>query len=1053
MAIILIVLFCTVSVNLKAAGTDAQKSPITNLDVMENLSLSDVANDNDVQIPQKKLITVTGIVIDENTKEPLAGVSVVVKNQQILALTDIEGKYSINAPSNCTLQFMYIGMETQEIEIKGKEVVNVALKESQLSLDEVIVVGYGTQKKVSVTGAITNVKAPLLKTSATTLSTGFAGRIAGVIASQTSGAPGSGSEFYIRGISTFGGRTTPLILLDDVEISIGDLNYIPTENIESFSILKDASATAIYGARGANGVMIITTKGGDYNSKTAVNVTLENSFNLIDKFPDFVDGSEYMKLYNEASVARGGNPRYTDIEIERTANGYNKYLYPNVNWRDVMFRNMSMRQKANINVSGGGQKVKYFMSLEVNHDSGLLNTKKAYSWNNNINIMNYTFQNNISYKLTPTTTIKMNMNAQIRQSKGPNANPADLFNNILTTTPILFPVTYPTKDGVEHIMYGNDHITGDYTYINPYAQMMTTYKQSNENTLNTVIKLDQDFDFITKGLKFNAWFNFKNWSQMSFTRSINPYFYRKAAGTYDLENPNTEYDLELLNQNGTDYIAQSDISKGSDYTFELQANLNWNRSFDKHNIGVMALYRQREFRSNVLPNRNQGISGRITYDYALKYLFEFNFGYNGTERLSKKDRFGFFPAASVGWVISNEDFFENLSKTITHLKLRGSYGLVGSDDLARPGGSYYLYIDKIADNNLNYLQWTSGQDMNFTLGGPELRYYAQNGLGWEKVKKLDIGLDITLFNDLSLTLDYFLDKRYDIFMQREAWPQSLAYHEAKPWSNVGKMENKGFEGSLNYNKNITDDLNVTLQANVTYNQNKVTYKDEPNYPTTWKMELNKPLNPTWGYIADGLFQSQEEIDNSPKQDLGSIVRVGDIKYRDINGDGRIGDEDRIMISEHNRTPKLQFGFGGTISYKKFDFGIFFNGSAKRTIMTQGMDPFQEGIGVGNRNVIRYIADDYFSEAKGNFDAKYPRLGLKSTDISNNTQSSTYWMRKGDFIRLKNIEIGYKIPKGRIFVTATNLFTISSFDLWDPELASWNSYPLQKVVNLGLQLNF
>ena len=1004
---------------------------------------------------QRQVRTITGTVISSEDTYPVIGASVIQKGTSFGCITDVDGKFSINVDSKKgVLVISYVGMKTQEIPFDANtKTLNVTLDPDSELLDEVVIVGAGTQKKVSVTGAITSIKGAELNIPSSSLSNAFAGRIAGVISKQTSGEPGSGSEFYIRGIGTFGGRATPLILLDEVEISSADLNYVPAENIESFSILKDASATAIYGSRGANGVMIVTTKTGEYNSKASINVTAENSFNFIDKFPEFVDGAEYMRLYNEASVARGGSIRYSDTDIERTANGYNPLLYPNVNWKDVMFKDMAMRQKANINVSGGGSKAKYYMSLEATHENGLLNTEKAYSWNNNINIMNYTFQNNITYKLTPTTTIKLNMNAQIRQSKGPNATTASLFNKILTTTPIVFPVTYPTQEGVDHIMYGNKYITGTVLYPNPYADMMTTYAETNQNTVNTVLKIDQDLDFVLKGLKFNGWVNFKNWSSSSYSRSINPYYYAMKSGSYDSDDPNTFYELDLLNTNGTDYISQSSIAKSSDQTFEIQAALNYSKQIEEHSFTGMLLYKQREYRSDVLPNRNQGLSGRVTYDYDHRYLFEFNFGYNGTERLAKEDRFGFFPAVSLGWVVSSEKFFQPLTQWIQHFKVRGSYGLVGSDDLSQPGGSYYLYIDKITDNNLNYLQYTFGQTGVSTLGGPQLAYIAMSGLGWEKVKKLDIGFDMTLFNDWTLTFDYFLDKRYDIFMNREAWPQSLAYHIAKPWDNMGKMNNEGVELSLNYNKSFNKDLNVSLMANFTYNANKIIYQDEPLYPTVWQTAIGKPYNYTKGYIAEGLFTSQEEIDNWPVQNLGSTPQVGDIKYRDLNGDGIISDADQCLISKYNTTPRIQYGFGATVNYKKFDFGIFFNGSGMRTIMTNGMDPFQEGIGVGNRNVIKYIADDYFSEDKGNFDAKYPRLGLLTSEIKNNQVNSTYWMRNGSFMRLKNLEIGYRIPYGRIYVSGSNLLTFSPFDLWDPELSGWNSYPLQRTVNVGLQLNF
>ena len=993
----------------------------------------------------------------DNKGEPLIGATVQQKGSSLGTITDTEGKFSFNVEKDKgVLVVSYIGFKVQEIPFDSStNHLKVIMQENDAVLDEVVVVGAGTQKKVSVTGAIVSVKGSSLKIPSTSLSHAFAGRIAGVVAKQTSGQPGSGSEFYIRGIGTFGGRATPLILLDEVEISAGDLNYVPAENIESFSILKDASATAIYGSRGANGVMIVTTKTGEYNSKARINITVENSFNTLDKFPEFVDGARYMEIYNQASVSRGGKPRYSAEDIERTASGFTPLLYPDIDWREVIFKDMAMRQRANINVSGGGSKAKYYMSLEATHEDGLLNTKKVYSWNNNINVMNYTFQNNITYKLTPSTTIKLNMNAQIRQTRGPNVNTVNLFNNILTTAPILFPVTYPQQQGVEHIMFENAYISGTNLYTNPYAQMLTSFQENNSNTLNTVLKIDQDLDFIAKGLKFNGWINFKNWSQSVFARSINPHFYGMKAESFDPDDPSTDYELELLNTNGTDYISQGDVVKSTDQTFELQGALNYSTQLGEHALTAMLLYRQREYRGNeaALPNRNQGVSGRITWDYGHKYLAEFNFGYNGTERLSRKDRFGFFPAISLGWVVSGEKFFEPLTDYIDHFKLRGSYGLVGSDELASPGGSHYLYIDKIQDNNINYLQYKFGEAGTSTLGGPMLTYYAMPGLGWEKVKKLDIGFDLTLFKDWKLTFDYFKDRRYDIFMNRDAWPQSLGYHIAKLWANIGKMNNESVEFSLNYSKAISKELNISLIANFTYNVNKIVYQDEPNYPSVWQMAIGKPYQYTKGYIAEGLFQSQEEIDNSPQQNLGSTPRVGDIKYRDINGDGIISDTDMCMISKFNTTPRIQYGFGATINYKKFDFGIFFNGSGMRTIMTNGMDPFLQSAGSGNRNVVKYIADNYFTEEKQNFDATYPRLGLLTTDIANNRVPSTYWMRNGSFMRLKNLEVGYRIPYGRIYISGANLLTFSPFDLWDPELAGWNSYPLQRTVNIGVQLNF
>jgi len=1018
--------------------------------------------------------TVTGIVVDGQDGEPLPGATVsVIGDKNAITATDIDGNFSISVSGNkAVLLVTYIGYKEMRVPVDDLGFVKVELKGADNTLDEVIVVGSGTQKRVSVTGAITSVKGDDLRLPAGNLTTALAGKIAGVVSSTRSGEPGSSSEFYIRGIGTFGGRQTPLILLDDVEISVADLDYIPAENIESFSILKDASATAIYGSRGANGVMIVKTKGGDYNSQTRIRVSFENSFNFRGDFPEFLDGPEFMELYNKARVARDKKPYYLEEAIEHTRKGDNPYLYPNVDWESLLFKGMAMRQRGNVNVSGGGSKVRYYMSLDIQHEDGLLNTSNDYSWNNNINIYNYTFQNNIAYKLTPTTTIEMNMNAQIRQSSGPNINDdatiaptKDVFNYILSTNPVVFPVSYPQFPGDEFVRYGSVRFVGTFQQ-NPYALLNSGYGQSNENTINTVIKLDQNLDFITKGLKFNAWVNFKNWSSSGFTRRVTPYYYALAssADSYPLLNENNEPNLteDMLEnlQEGTIYIAEKGPNRYADQTFEFQANFSWARKFGLHDVSAMLLYRQREYRSAILPERNQGLSFRATYDYAHRYLVEFNAGYNGTERLAKKDRFGFFPAASLGWVISNEPFFAPAANVVTNLKLRGSYGLVGSDDLLSPNGSHFLYINKIRDNNISALGFYTGDfgdNVYYYGAGPEILYYGLTGIGWEKSRKADIGIDLTLWGKLSIVADVFHESRYDIFLQRESWPQSLAYHESKPYANKGKMQNRGLEVSAEYNQRLSQDWSISFRGNLSYSENKIVDWDDPEYVYTWKSNYrtNKPypgLSNCYGYIAEGLFKSAEEIESSPVQQVGSAtVRVGDIKYRDINGDGIINSDDQTMISEYGSTPRLQYGFGATVSWKKFDLGFQFVGQAKRSIFANNVDPFYEQGGTSPRNALKWVAENYFDPDLGNFDAEYPRLGTTSTDVSNNAAASTWWLRDGSFLRLKNVELGWSFPYGRVYVAGTNLLRFSPFKLWDPELASWNSYPMSKSVTVGVQI--
>ena len=905
------------------------------------------------QQPKKKR-TVTGTVVDAENGDPVIGATVVVKGQKDGVITDLDGNFTIAiSGSKAELEFSYIGYRKKTVDVGDLGVINVKMESDNQLLSEVVVVGAGTQKKVSVTGSITSVKGLELKAPSSSLTTSFAGKLAGVISMTSTGEPGAASEFYIRGVSTFGGRATPLILLDDVEISTADLNNIPAETIESFSILKDASATAIYGARGANGVMLITTKTGKENEKTRINVTVENSFNKPMNFPDFVNGATWMEMYNEAQLTRnpGATPKYSQLDIDNTRNQVNPYIYPDVQWKDVIFKNMNMNQRANVNISGGGSKASYYMSLQANHDTGLLDTKKVYSYNNNINNWGYNFQNNISYKITSTTKIDLHMNAQIRNKKGPNYSTSDLFAQMLYCNPINFPVTFPAQPGDTHIRFGNAIWTGSSVRTNPYAYMLSSFKEYNENTLNTSLKINQKLDFVTKGLSVQAMVNWKNWASSSYNRTIEPYYYGIKGGSYNPSNP-TDYEIERLGTSGTDYLKTSDISKASDQTFYLDARVNYDRQFNLHHVTGMLMYMQREYRSSVLPERNQGFSGRFTYDYGQRYLVELNFGYNGTERLAKKERFEFFPAVSLGWVISNEKFFEPMTKYIDNLKIRGSYGLVGSDETGLSAGAqHFLYIDQVSLNNIGF---TTGVDMNYTLYGPLVTNYAVVNGGWERVKKLDIGIDLELFRQLTITADYFNEKRYNILLHREAWPESLGYYTAKPWSNKGKVDNWCIELSVNWRKEFTKDLYVDFRGNFTYTENKYVNLDEPVYPYVWKTSTGKPLSRTTGYIAQGLFSSQEEIDNSPTQNLGSTVKPGDIKYRDVNGDGKIDGSDQVMISPYGTTPRIQYGLGMNVTYKKFDFGVFFNGSAKRTIMISGISPF----GQSDYNVMQFIADDY-----------------------------------------------------------------------------------------------
>lgn len=1003
--------------------------------------------------------TVTGSVVDASNDSPLIGVSIRIKGTNQGTISDLNGKFSLsNVNSKTTLIVSYVGYNAQTVEVGDLAVLSIKLSPNDAQLNEVVVVGQGTQKKVSVTGAITSIKGDLLKSPSSSLTNTLAGKLSGVISMTNSGEPGSSSSFYIRGINTFGGVATPLILLDGIEISSADLNRIPAESIESFSLLKDASATAIYGNRGANGVMLVTTKSGTENSKAKINISLEASYFRPMNKVEFVDGATYMRTYNEAAQARSSvpitNPRYTEEQITNTANGTNPYMYPDVDWYDLLFRKGNFNQRANINVQGGGSRVTYYMSLQANHDTGLLDAPENYAYNPNINNWEYNFQNNISYKLTRTTTVDLRMMAQIGNRKGPNYSTSTLYSQVMAANPVSFPAYFP-GDGDDHFYFGNAEIKSGVFGTNPYAYMMSSFKETNYNTLNTSLGVHQDLSFITKGLTIKALVNFKNWSESAYNRWLTPYYYRIKNGTF---NPETgEYELELL-QTGTDYVSQSGIGKSADQTFYFDARADWKRSFGSHNLTAMLMYMMREYRSDVLPNRNQGYSGRLTYDYDNRYLFEFNFGYNGSERLAAGQRFEFFPAASVGWVASSEKFWKPLSHIVDYFKVRASYGLVGSDQF-NGSAPHFLYQNNISIGS-GHNFWTGLPGSETYRSGPAFYVLAVQNAGWEHVKKLDIGIDFSLFHQVNVTFDYFHDVRDRILMSRASWPNLLGYWGSLPWSNIGKVTNHGIELSVNWQKRIGKDLTIDLRGNFTYNQNKYDYVDEPNYPYVWQTKTGKPLNTLTGYIAEGLFSSQEEIDNwADQSQLGANIMPGDIKYRDVNGDGKITTEDQVLLSTYNGVPRIQYGIGLNITYKNFDFGVFFNGSAKRKIMINGgYAPFLSGGGDGSnvesleRNLMKWISDDHWSVDNPNPNATYPRLGITSADIENNVQASSYWMRNGSFIRFKTLEFGYSFPFCRIYFSGDNLAVFSPFKLWDPEL-SWNAYPLQRTFNLGVQFTF
>lgn len=1010
-------------------------------------------------VSQKKRL-LQGLVKDEQGN-PIIGASIQLKNTGTGVITDLDGLFQIQVTDkNSVIVISYIGYVTQEISVGDRSSITVQLKEDTKSLEEVVVTAFGaTQKKETMVGAIQQVRPAELKVPSSSLSTSFAGRMAGVIAIQRSGQPGAdGADFWIRGKSTFGDATGVLIVLDGVEISSSDLNALDPEVIESFSILKDATATAMYGTRGANGVMIVTTKSGQDLLKPIINFRLETSMSQLTSVPEMVGGVDYMKLYNEALTTRDiTTGLYDDTKIRATEQGLNPLVYPNVDWYNEMFNKNAFAQRFNFNIRGGKKAVTYFMSASVKHDAGNLKSlsKDYFSYNNNINVMRYDFVNNLSIKATNTTKISLGLNVSLRDWKGPSAGVDGIFSMSREASPVDFPIVYPARNDKEIYTLWGGMSGGIYNngYRNPVAEYVVGYKKQFASTVNANIRLDQDLKMVTKGLKLHVLASFKNWSKTETTRKAgyNQFEidqYNEATGEYTLSRVGNEQKT-ALNTEG---------AATGDRRIFIQAYLDYKRKFGVHDVNAMLLYNQDQLDNNKpdnllssLPRRKQGIAARLSYAYDDRYLAEVNFGYNGSENFAKNNRFGFFPSIALGYNISQEKFWESISNVISHFKLRGSYGLVGNDGI----NERYAYLEDIVLSSDKW-KYTTGVNQNVNLQGPVWNRYYNPNLTWEVGKKLNVGFDMQLFHQVNLNFDVFKEIRSKIYMQKvNTLPDFIGTGETKIYENSGKMKNVGFDIALDYNKQITKDFFLSFKGTLTYAHNTILERDEPPfqlYPNLSSVGYSRGQHLV--YVADGLFRDQADVDSHAEQTLGYIPQPGDIKYvdqPDANGncDGIINTNDRVYMG-YPEDPEIVYGFGPSMKYKNWDFSFFFQGAARTSILMSGFHPFGKN---ATRGVMKFIADDYWSESNPNPNAAYPRL-TRDTN-ANNTVNSSYWLRNGAFLKLKNAEIGYTFKMFRAYLNGSNLLTFSPFKHWDPEMGggSGMKYPTQRVFNIGIQFTF
>ncbi len=984
--------------------------------------------------------TVKGRIVNAVDKESLPGATVTVVGSTRGVATDIDGTFSIEVSSKDKLLFQFLGMQSKTIQIGNQTFIEVGLEPQASELEEVTVVGYGKQKKASVIGAISSVSPSELRTPVGNLSTSLAGQLAGAIAAQRTGEPGAQSDFWIRGVSTFGAYNRPLILVDGIE---RPLDLVDTEDIQTLSILKDATATAVYGVKGANGVILITTRRGK-EARPVVSVRVENGFLSPTKMPEMASAEQFVELYNDVYRDQYGSDRYTEEEIKKFSDGSDPDLYPNINWMKQIFKEQTTNQRVTLNITGGTKQVRYYVAGSFYNENGIYNTEKVKQYNPSIQWSKYNFRANVDLELFKGNTVSLNIANQYDVKNEP-FNAEHLWHYTFRTPAIAVPLKF--SNGL--LSTPGDGGINPYNYLNYYGDI-----RRFTNNMQSLINITQDFsDIITPGLQANIKFS---WDAASI--STNQRY--KLPQTYHANGRDMDGELNLIkSQNVQDFITLTNWNTGERVTY-LEGSLTYNRLFaDKHRVGALMLFNRRElhnnFPSNLIlsfPYRNIGLAGRVTYSFMDKYFAEWNFGYNGSENFAPSKRFGFFPSFALGYLISNEKFWEPLLPVVDILKLKGSYGLIGNDKLS--GNRRFAYNSEMQVGG----GYPFGVAGNNWIGGIGIGYQGNPNVSWETAYKTNVGIEIGLFNQLRLQVDYFKEDREDIFIERQSIP-SIAGVAVKPWLNIGRMHNSGVDMSLEYNKKIGE-VFLSARGNFTYNRNKVIDNDQikPIYP--YLSNLNKPLYQQYGLVALGFFESEEDIATSPRQTFGN-VRVGDIKYKDINNDGKIDDNDRIPIGR-THIPEINYGFGGSVQWKGIDLSLFFQGVDNVTHIMSGSTIY--GFSEANFSLGGIYADVAENRWRPfSTDAKYPRISLNEN--LNNNRASTLRQYDAGYLRLKNMEIGYTIPKRvlsstfvdncRIYLQGVNLLTFSNFKLWDPEIldGQGSKYPNMRVVNLGVNFKF
>ncbi|MDR3245979.1 MAG: TonB-dependent receptor [Prevotellaceae bacterium] len=943
-------------------------------------------------------------------------------------------------------------------------------------LDEVMVVGLASQRKISVVGAVTSVNVSEIQTPGTSLANMLGGRAPGIISMQTSGEPGKNiSEFWVRGIGTFGASASALVLIDGLE---GDLNSIDPADVESFSILKDASATAVYGVRGANGVILVTTKRG-LSGKLKITARANFTLSHLTRMPEYLHAYDYALLANEARTVRGDDPVYTDMEMNFIQYHLDHDLYPDVDWQKEIMKQNGFQQTYYVSGQGGGEIARYFISLGLSNESAAYKTDKNSPYGEGVGYNTYNYRTNLDINLTKSTILYFGMDGYLTLRKQPGyANTDNLWNAQSVLTPLTIPLLYSTG----HIpSYGSE--AGQ---VSPYVMLNHSGTSSNQTyTGKVTLALTQDFSAFVEGLKLRIQGAYDNKSYFDERRYVMPELYMATGRSVN-------GDLQVVKRMDA-VSAQYTYAQRQYRKYHLESTLTWEKTISSdHRVSALAYYYMSDQKDTydiansgvnasmaAIPKRYQGLSSRITYGFRDTYMIDFNFGYTGSENFEPGKQFGFFPSVAVGWVPTNYRLLKDNLPWLNFLKFRGSYGSVGSD---RISDFRFPYLTLASEGAATGWGYSSG------IGGVTETQFGANNLMWEKALKADFGIEARLLNNrLSLVVDFFNDRRDGIFQRRESIPSYAGLlYSARPYGNVGEMRSFGSDGNIAFSQEISKDWSFTIRANYTYSQNEVINWEQAPQKYSYQSYNGYPTDRIQGYIATGLFRDEQDVVSSPVQTFGGVaVMSGDIKYKDVNGDGEINTDDMVFLSDPTY-PRLMYGFGGEIKFRNITLGVLFKGTGKTDFYHVGYNhpdygvngpgyiPFNNGetgnvLAIVNDPSNRWIPREYAvvhgidPALAENPDARFPRLTYGYN--ANNSQLSTWWKGDSRYLRLQEITLNYHLQKdflrkvglnsADIQFVGSNLHVWDKIGLWDPEQAYRNgrAYPIPARYTLQLYLNF